>query len=53
MFWIYLLIIVVAFLALVGWFGRKRGSARGAPNADVDANVWRKRVQTRGDVDRY
>jgi hypothetical protein len=53
MFWVYLLIAIVAFVAVVGWFGRKRGSAKGKPNADLDANVWRARAQARGSSTNY
>lgn len=53
MFWVYLLIVVVLFLAVVGWFGRNRGSARGAPNADIELNTYRTRERTQGDTDRY
>jgi hypothetical protein len=53
MFWVYLLIAVALFVGLIGWFGRKRGSARGGPSADIDSTVWRTRTQTRGDTDRY
>lgn len=53
MFWVYLLLVVLAFVGLVGWFGRKRGSATGAPNKDIESNTDRLRDQIRGDVDRY
>lgn len=53
MFWIYLLIAVVLFLAVVGWFGRKRGSAKGKPAGDIDRGVWRTRDVSRGDTHRY
>ena len=53
MFWVYLLIGVVLFLGLIGWFGRKRGSAKGSPAGDIDAGVWRTRDQSRGDTHRY
>ena len=53
MFWIYLLIAVVAFVAVIGWFGRKRGSAKGQPAGDIDSGVRKTRMQSRGDTDRY
>jgi hypothetical protein len=52
-FWVYLLIAVVAFVALVGWFGRKRGSAKGKPAGDIDSGVGRTAAQSRGDTHRY
>ena len=53
MFWVYLLIVVAVFVGLVGWFGRKRGSARGTPNADIQLNTDHLRDRIRGDFDRY
>ncbi len=53
MFWVYLLIAVAVFVGLVGWFGRKRGSARGTRNSDIQLKTDHLRDQIRGDVDRY
>lgn len=48
MFWLYLLLGVVLFLAVIGWATRRRGSAKGAPNADLDGNIRRVRGRAEG-----
>lgn len=53
MFWLWFFIVLAVLLGVLWWFTRPRGSAKGKPAADIDGNVWRKRVQTRGDTDRY
>ncbi|MBA2952925.1 hypothetical protein GON03_23135 [Nocardioides sp. MAH-18] len=49
MFWLYILIAVVLFLAAIGWVTRRRGT----PPADLDANVRRAKRLTPGKNDYY
>ena len=35
MFWTITLIVVVAFVAVVGWFGRARGTAKSKSGGDL------------------
>jgi hypothetical protein len=53
MFWLYILIVAVLFVAAVGWLCRPRGSARGAPTADLDTNVRRERWRTQGRTEEF
>ena len=50
MFWVYVLVAVVAFLVVIGWTTRRRGSAKGTPPADLDGTVRRTRGRAEGGV---
>ena len=53
MFWLYVLIVVSGFVAVVGWLCRPRGSARGARTADLDTAIRRERRRTQGRTEEF
>jgi len=52
MFWIIAIILVVAFVAMVAWLGRPRGSAKGS-KSDLSRNSLQTRWKSQGDVGNY
>jgi hypothetical protein len=53
MFWLYALIVVVAFVAVIGWFGRARGTARGKSASDLTRASRQARWKSQGNVSNY
>ena len=52
MFWLIAIIVVVAFVAIVAWLGRPRGSAKGS-RRDLSRNSLQTRWKSQGDVGNY
>ena len=52
MFWLITIIVVVAFVAVIAWLGRPRGTAKGAKR-DLSRNSLQTRWKSQGDVGNY
>jgi hypothetical protein len=52
MFWIITIAVVVAFVAVISWLGRARGSAKGSKR-DLSRNSLQTRWKSQGDVGNY
>lgn len=48
MFWTITIIVVVAFVAVIGWFGRARGTATSKSGADLTESARQAKWKSQG-----